>query len=179
MNRIREIRESARISVDELAERVGTSGTQIRRLESGERRLTQEWMERLASALECSPTDFFSGTLESNVESDVEPVDITIEGLARAIRGRGLCVYRVKSNVLSGIGAQIGDVITVDESASAMAAVENAAAVLVDVVGSPIILLRQYLRPGLVVTNRLGANTAIRIGDRSIALALRGVVVRD
>ena len=52
MNRIRELREAARMSVDELAAAVGTSDTQIRRLEAGTRRLTQGWMERIALALE-------------------------------------------------------------------------------------------------------------------------------
>lgn len=179
MNRIREIREAGRLSVDDLAERVDTSGTQIRRLESGERRLTVEWMTRLAIAMECSPADFLVNGHAPDIESDVEPIEISIDGLAKAIRARGLNVYKVKSLALSEIGLRLGNTVTVDESASALAAVENASAVIVDVIGSPIILLRQYLRPALLCTNRLGQNSAIRVGDRSMGVALRGVVVRD
>lgn len=57
MNQIREMRSAMNLSAEQLAERVGTSQQQISRLEKGERRLTEEWMRRIAQALHCSPTD--------------------------------------------------------------------------------------------------------------------------
>jgi transcriptional regulator with XRE-family HTH domain len=54
-NRIREVREAQRLSMEELAQRMGTSRQQVHKLEKGERKLTQEWMWRIASALEVNP----------------------------------------------------------------------------------------------------------------------------
>ena len=45
------------MSQQELAKRVGTTGQQVGNLESGRRKLTQDWMERLASGLDCRPAD--------------------------------------------------------------------------------------------------------------------------
>ena len=61
-NRIKELRDAKDPpwSQERLAEKVGTSQPQIKRLEAGERRLTHEWMVRLARALGCLPTDIIS-----------------------------------------------------------------------------------------------------------------------
>lgn len=56
-NRLRHWREQAKLSRKELADRVNTSPGQIQKLEMGERRLTVEWLERLAAALGCEPAD--------------------------------------------------------------------------------------------------------------------------
>lgn len=45
------------MSIADLAESAETSPPQIARLENGERKLTQEWLERLASALQCLPAE--------------------------------------------------------------------------------------------------------------------------
>ena len=57
-NRIQAIRESNKLSLSEVARRANTTASQIQKLERGERRLTSEWMERLATALNCHPADF-------------------------------------------------------------------------------------------------------------------------
>ncbi|MCA6305263.1 MAG: helix-turn-helix transcriptional regulator [Phenylobacterium sp.] len=50
-NRIRELREAAGLSQQQLADRAGTSQPQVDRLEKGERKLTADWMRRLSEAL--------------------------------------------------------------------------------------------------------------------------------
>ena len=50
-NRLREFRDLAGLSMQALADRVGTTAPQINKLEKGERRLTLDWMTRLAKAL--------------------------------------------------------------------------------------------------------------------------------
>ena len=50
-NRLKEFRDLAGLSMQALAERVGTTAPQINKLEKGERRLTLDWMTRLAAAL--------------------------------------------------------------------------------------------------------------------------------
>jgi len=56
-NRIRALREERGLTQDVLAERIGTSKMQVSRLERGERRLTQGWMEKIGAALACHPAE--------------------------------------------------------------------------------------------------------------------------
>lgn len=53
-NRIRELRKARRLTMEGLARLANTTASQINKLEKGERRLTDEWMHRLAEALDCS-----------------------------------------------------------------------------------------------------------------------------
>jgi phage repressor protein C with HTH and peptisase S24 domain len=50
-NRLREFRERSGLSMQALADRAGTTASQVNKLEKGERRLTLDWMTRLATAL--------------------------------------------------------------------------------------------------------------------------------
>ncbi len=54
-NKIQEIREGKKISRQQLAELMKTSSVQIFRLETGERKLTTEWLERFSKALQVQP----------------------------------------------------------------------------------------------------------------------------
>ncbi|WP_282608896.1 helix-turn-helix domain-containing protein [Pelagibius sp. Alg239-R121] len=56
-NRIKELRRRQGLTQDGLGKLVGTGRSQIVKLERGERRLTVEWMRRLARALECHPAE--------------------------------------------------------------------------------------------------------------------------
>jgi phage repressor protein C with HTH and peptisase S24 domain len=56
-NRIRELRRGAGLTLQRLADLVGTTAQQINRLERGDRRLTTEWMERIAGGLEVHPAE--------------------------------------------------------------------------------------------------------------------------
>jgi SOS-response transcriptional repressor LexA len=56
-NRLAELRRRAGLTQDQLAERAETGRSQIVKLERGERRLTVDWMLRLARALNCEPKD--------------------------------------------------------------------------------------------------------------------------
>src|SRR3954447_3389753 len=56
-NRIREFRDRAGLTMQALAERAGTSAPQINKLEKGERRMTVDWMIRLAPALGVDPKE--------------------------------------------------------------------------------------------------------------------------
>lgn len=61
-NRIKELREAQGLSQQELAEAAGTSNQQIGRLEKSTRRLTVDWMERLAPPLQVAPQELMSIT---------------------------------------------------------------------------------------------------------------------
>ncbi|HVY13139.1 MAG TPA: helix-turn-helix transcriptional regulator, partial [Alphaproteobacteria bacterium] len=56
-NNIRALREEQGWSQEKLAKAAGTSAPQINRLEKSQRRLTQEWMMKIAGALGCHPSD--------------------------------------------------------------------------------------------------------------------------
>jgi phage repressor protein C with HTH and peptisase S24 domain len=61
-NRLKEYRDLAGLSMQALADRVGTTAPQISKLEKGERRLTLDWMTRLAAALGIAPQDLLPAT---------------------------------------------------------------------------------------------------------------------
>lgn len=65
-NNIRRYREAKGLSRPALAELLGTSLSQVVKLERGERRLTQDWMTRLSEVLDVRPVDL--------IESSVVPV---------------------------------------------------------------------------------------------------------
>ena len=61
-SKLRELRVEKGLSQQALADRVGTSQPQIKRLEDGARKLTKEWAERLAPALHTTAEDIMFGT---------------------------------------------------------------------------------------------------------------------
>jgi transcriptional regulator with XRE-family HTH domain len=59
------MREARALSLETLAERVGTTNQQISHLETGKRRLTAEWLQRLGHAMGCHPWTLVSDDLPS------------------------------------------------------------------------------------------------------------------
>lgn len=59
-NKIRMIRRSRGMTQKQLAEAIGTSMPQINRLEWGNRKLTVEWLNKIANALKCHPSELFT-----------------------------------------------------------------------------------------------------------------------
>jgi transcriptional regulator with XRE-family HTH domain len=73
MNNIKELREQRGLSQAKLAELVGTSQPQIRRLELGERELTKSWAERLAPHLGVTAADLLFPRGPNG--SEIRPID--------------------------------------------------------------------------------------------------------
>lgn len=67
-NRIRVLRKNKGLSLEELAELVGTSYGQISHLEKETRGLTVTWMRRIALALECRPADLLQEDDKMSIE---------------------------------------------------------------------------------------------------------------
>jgi len=59
-NRIRDLREGRGWSQQELADKIGTSQSQVDRLEKNQRRLSDHWLERLGKAFNIPPIHFFT-----------------------------------------------------------------------------------------------------------------------
>ena len=64
-NHLKAWREHRGLTQDGLAQAAGTDKSQISKLEKGQRRLTQEWLTRLAQALRTSPAALLSAPGEA------------------------------------------------------------------------------------------------------------------
>ena len=70
-NRIRELRKARGLTLQALAERVQASNQHISHLESGRRRLTTDWIERLAKGLDCDPLALLDARAEEITEQEL------------------------------------------------------------------------------------------------------------
>lgn len=84
-NRISEIRKARGLTLVEVAKRANTSNQQISHLERGRRKLSYEWMERLASALSCHPLDLLPDH-PTDVRSTMPPLSPKEQGLLELFR---------------------------------------------------------------------------------------------
>ncbi len=75
-SRISELRKARGLTLKRLAELVGTSNQQISHLEKGRRRLTLDWMERIAKALECHPADLLIGGTQLRNEKEHAMIEL-------------------------------------------------------------------------------------------------------
>lgn len=178
MNRIREIRESVHLTQEELADLVGTTGNTISRLELGEQQLTQHWMQLLSEKLGCRPADLIANVVLLETEGEVvdEPQNPIA---ARAMAAKSMHIYRVTGRSVAEAegGPKPGDIITVDQSKEAIAALKGMDIVLVTIGKKRSLALRQFIPPNKLITNRDGADINIRLGDPTVLPEIIGVVV--
>jgi transcriptional regulator with XRE-family HTH domain len=182
MNRIREFREGAGLTGEELAKRVGTSAAQIYKLERGERRLTVDWLAKLAESLECTAPDLIANSVATAMQEDeVTPNQQVDPALASAMAARGLRAYRVDSSSVPGAKIGPGDTIVVDHSTEAVTNVKTGDIVLVQLECPSVKVLRGiFTTPCLTIllTLRSAANITISMGDPTVRPKILGVVVR-
>lgn len=81
-NRIKILRKERGFTLDALADLIGTSATQVQRLETGERRLNVDWIEKISKALEVLPADIFSETENKKEQNEQYDQNILTEILA-------------------------------------------------------------------------------------------------
>lgn len=84
MNNIKALRTARDWSMEALAQRLAppTTASTINKLEKGQRKLTEQWLRKLSTALECPVDAIIGDTTPSSVPAGV----IDIETLADAIR---------------------------------------------------------------------------------------------
>jgi len=93
-NRIRQWRDARRWTLAELARRVGTSAQQMGRLEAGTRRLTQDWMVRIAGALAVMPQDLLPEAVAgAGKAAEVDARGVPLQMLPAGLGARDLPVY--------------------------------------------------------------------------------------
>lgn len=71
-NNIRKIRKAKKLTLEEVAERAKASVPQVQKLEKGERRLTVDWAQRLAKALETTAAEIMG--IEVGISSALIPI---------------------------------------------------------------------------------------------------------
>lgn len=105
-NRIKEIRLSKNLTQQQLADLVITGQSQIDRLEKGERKLSVDWMNRVASALQVEPRDLLlaaagdkAWSLRTIPTRDQMPQDLPVYGTAAGANGDGAFVINMGGQV--------------------------------------------------------------------------------
>lgn len=180
-NRIEELRNARGWTQQDLADRMSTSQQQVGRLEDEKRRLTKDWLERAADALEVRIEDLFEQSDRAALVDDVSPVDDeTVGSIAQALAKRGLRVYRVEADSVAESGIARGTLVTVDETPQGIEAAQTGDIVAIEAgLGDKRTLLRVLVRPSLVTTNRADRNSVFRIDNPAMDARLVGVVVRE
>lgn len=99
-------------------------------------------------------------------------VEVYLPGKGSVLSTRaGFVYFKVRTNVLesSATGPTEGDILVVDVTAEGKADLKTERAVICQARSKADetvrLLLRQWIRPGLIVTNRKSGNDAMRIGD--------------
>ena len=174
-NRIRELRIAAGLTQDELAKKLNppTSGPQIQRLETGQRQLTTDWMVRLASAIGCHPADLMIVPPAPSIDARLA-TDRVSQQVMDSLSARGLLIYEVLTNVISGTGVERGDMLTVDRT---LEEPKTGDIVLIELEEGGQLLLRVFVGGGLVTTNRAGRNDATRLADLGTNARIVGVAI--
>lgn len=178
--RIKQLREQRGMTQEQLAKLCGTQQPQIAKLENGERRITSEWMQILARALNVRPAELFEIAV-AELEDDITPGNANdFKVPIAALTKRGLAVYVVETDNVARAGYPRGSVIVIDKGATREALQPG------DVValtaerpdGTLATILRQYLPPGLLCTNRESSNSTMEWDGGTISLELIGAAPR-
>lgn len=181
MNRIRELREKKRLSTYKLAELVGTTQSTIHRLEAGQRKLTVEWMRRIADALGVQPADLIAPTILEKSDDDVTPHVPDDAVLRHALEGSNRQLWRVEGDVLDYLNIKTGGVIVADTTRRRLSDLQSGNVCVIQVydvrdMRHPRTLLRQYIAPSLFITNSSKHNEQ-PIDAKRIDVNILGVIL--
>lgn len=178
-NRIEELRNLRGWSQEVLARKIGVSKMAISRYENGET-LTLDRMQQIAEAFECSVANVLNFAALANLKNEVEPAEM-VGSVAAAMATKNLKVYKVNETSVDRAGVNAGDVITIDASEQAISDLRTGQLVLAEVElkgSAPTQIVRQYIDPGMLVTNRKGSNIVLSLEpDSSMKARILGVVI--
>jgi transcriptional regulator with XRE-family HTH domain len=177
-NRIKELREVRGWSMRDLADRLGTSGSTVNKLEKGQTALNIPWMERLAAAFGVPIETLVSSSTKSDARDDVSRYLIKPDGPKDFIVNDTQHIYEVNAPVLDQIGVVPGTLLVVEVSPEIVASLDSEDIVIARrTLGSQTLtLLRQYIAPSLLITNSSRENAPV-INLRTDDAGIKGVVV--
>lgn len=183
MNRIRYWREKRGLSQPALARLLDMSQANLSRLETGKQQLTEDLMQRLAEALDVAPIDLLPLAIVAALQDDVAAANIdAAPEVAAVLKQRQIRGFRVLTDVVESRGISPSGSLLIDTSPAALEAIRTGDLVVAEVVnpGKPeraYMVLREFIAPALLTTNRRGANHAFRTDDESLSVRLVGVVI--
>jgi transcriptional regulator with XRE-family HTH domain len=172
-NRIRELREAARLTQEELAERTQISVAHISRMENGKRGVSRKNARKIATALGKEEAEVYGFDQRKTARSDPRGVhndlveyQATPSDPFSGLKTRNKYLMQVTTTALERIGIRNGDVVVVDGSTEACKNPPAMAAVRVRYALDPkrpsknASLLRQFVPPSLLITNSGSKNAA-------------------
>lgn len=179
-NRIKDLREARDLTAQQLAKLAGTTQAQISRLENGERRLTVEWLMRLAKALECAPEDLLAAITLASFEQEATPYPLPDGDAGKALADQKQALYKPNSDALENLGFEPNDPILFDQSTEACATPRTGDITLVQLTSrrdadDQAIVVRQYIDPHLFSTNRRGRNTSFHAEEDNFTAVIIGI----
>ena len=157
-NRIRALRERQKLSQSQLGERIGRSKSVVSRLEDGSTALDLEMAQKITGALGATLAEVVG--IEPSATGFDEDAAAYTAGPGdplQSMLGEHRYLLRVTTDAVDGAGIRRGDVVVINDSASACRAVSALAIVHVmrhpSSNGGALSLLRQFVPPRLLITN--------------------------
>lgn len=156
----------------------------LARLESGQQNLTEGLMQRFARALDVAPLDLLPLAIVAALQNGAAPDRIrAAPDIAEVLRQRHIVSYAVLTDALSAHGIAAGDAVLVDTSEEAVRSLRTGDMVLAEVTDranpeTTCTVLREFIAPALLTTNRPGTNHAFRTDDEGLAVRIVGVVIQ-
>lgn len=174
-NRIAELRKergwTLREFMENIEERTGIviEAEQLGKLERRERKLSPEYLFPIAETLGVEPMELLDVAAMAGSTNDVEPREDGPHAVALA--KRGLRYYKVITGSVAESGYAAGDTVLADETPEAVAAAKSGDLVVVEYrpgKRDALLLLRVFIAPSLLVTNRPKSNPAMKLGKNRI-----------
>jgi len=185
-NCVKQLRKKHGFTLEALAEKVGVSHSHMQRIETHKTALSLELTERIADALQedvIAVLGLSDGKTKSvahsgSILSDAEPYKKGDDEFVMLAKGKPtLERWRILRPVLDKAGVPGGAVAYVDKAQRETTSVKPLMCVLAEVTGSERIVTRQFVPPGLLITNTTGTNEPsldIDKGEAKIIGVLRG-----
>ena len=156
MNKIREIRQSKKMTAQELANLVGTAQSTIHRLETGQQRLTDIWMAKIAQALNVDAIDLL--VIANKTNTFHEEVKFFDHGNLQTNTNNSNALFQVTSNSLDYLGFKVNEVRSFSIQQADMLNVKTGDVVIHAIrdetkKDKEILVLRQFVAPSLLVAN--------------------------
>ena len=161
-SRIKRLRLERGLTLADLAEKVGLSEGHMSRVEAGTRGLRFAKLDRLARTLGVPVTDLVAAeevAFTSDLEAYHPPKGSVV---AKALASSTQRMFRVLSGVLSELDLRENALIVADMDEKAVKAVGSGSVVVVSMASKesdPILLLRQFIAPYLLITNSREQNS--------------------
>ena len=180
-NRIKQLRIEKGLTLGQLAEKVGLSESHLSRVEAGARGVKLSKLGALAKVLgvpmiELMPQESFEHA--SDLVPYAPPKGSAVE---KALASSSQRMFRVLSGVITELEINENDLIVADCSKEVIAQVESGSPVVAEALntrtGEKSLLLRQFIRPQLLITNSQEQNS-VSIHMLRANATIVGVVLR-